>query len=131
MTLDEFNKLPLIMSFFPLTFETGRQKWTTFVVTCNDCKRSIPEDQTRGYAYREITGDSYRVISSTSYQLVAHALCPECNRLTTACYVLREDMTLSGIDNVTGKVSNWKMRRLTAWERFTDRLKTFFTTEKP
>lgn len=120
MTRDEFEALPRIWSFFPLTFNTGRQRWTEFRVQCAECKKMIPDDATRGSVDRTMTGDSYRTVQSTSYQVVAHALCPKCNKLTTATYVLHEDMTCTGIDSETGEYSRWKMRKKTRWEKFVD-----------
>lgn len=120
MTLDEFNALPVVMSFFPLTFTTGRQRWTNFEVNCNDCKRPVPSEQTRGHVEREVITDGYRIIQSTCYNLTAHALCPHCERLTTAHYILHEDMTLTGFHPKTGEMSRWGMRKLTWWEKLRD-----------
>lgn len=126
MTLDEFNELPVIMSFFPLTFETGRQRWTNLEVKCNDCDQTVPTDRTRGYVDREVVCDGYRLVKETRYSVTAHALCPSCNRLTTATYLLHEDMTLTGIHPKTGAESRWGMRRLTWWERLVDWCKALF-----
>lgn len=118
MTREEFDEMPVIMSFFPLRFATGRQCWTNFVVSCNDCGWKVPEDQTRGFVEREVTG-GYRT-TSTSYSVVAHALCPACNKLTTAVYLLHEDMTCTGISPATGEKACWQMRKLTLWEKIVD-----------
>lgn len=123
MTLDEFEALPVVMTFFPLTFGSGKQKWTQFRVQCNDCNREIPEERTRGSV--ELAGWSYRM-ASTRYEVMAHALCPGCNRLTTAHYILHEDMTLTGIHPKTGALAHWGMRRLTWWEKFRDWCKSLF-----
>lgn len=93
MTLDEFNALPVIMSFFPLTFITGNQRWTKFSVACNNCRSHVPTELTRGHVDQEVLGD-YR-INTVDYRVTAHALCPACNKLTTALYTLHEDMTIS------------------------------------
>lgn len=115
MTLDEFNQLPVVMSFFPLTFESGRQKWMKFEVQCNDCDRTVPRERTRGLVDKHVITAGYRSVTSTSCQVIAHALCPDCEKLTTACYVLHEDMTLTGLHPETGQASRWNMRKLTAW----------------
>lgn len=124
MTLDEFNALPVIMSFFPLTFESGIQKWTNFVVKCESCDHPVSTTLTRGHVDKQIQSN-YRTISSTNYEITAYALCPTCNKLTTARYILHEDMTLSGIHNKTGQPTRWHMRKFTVWERFSDWLKSF------
>jgi hypothetical protein len=120
MTLDEFEAMPVIMDSFPLTFKTGRQKWTNFEVSCNECKRPVAHDRTRGTVEREtLFGDPYRGGKSfTQYHVVAHALCPVCDKLTTATYVLHEDMTLTGVHPKTGEKARWGMRKLTLWEKF-------------
>lgn len=130
MTLDEFQSLPVIMSFFPLTFTTGRQRWTNFAVNCNDCGQPVPSEQTRGHVDREVVLDGFRLIKSTCYNVVAHALCPHCDRMTTACYILHEDMTLTGLHPKTGEASRWKMRRLSLLERFIDWCKSLFNRDR-
>lgn len=124
MTLDEFHALPVVMTFFPLTFGSGKQKWTQFQVHCNDCDRVIPKDQTRGTVELAPWGN-YRLMS-TRYEVIAHGLCPGCNRLTTAHYILHEDMTLTGIHPKTGEMARWGMRKLTWWEKVVDWFKTKF-----
>jgi len=124
MTLDEFKAMPIIMSFFPLTFESGIQKWTVFEVRCNSCNRLIAPEQTRGFVDRQVQSN-YRTIQTMSYQITAHALCPKCNKLTTANYILHEDMTLEIDVNKTGEEKRWRMRKLTTWQRFTNWLKSF------
>ena len=110
MTLDEFEAMPTIMSYFPLTFASGNQKWTAFEVACNECNRNVPHDCTRGYVERQVTG-TFRAVQSTSYEVIAHALCPMCNKLTTATYVLHEDMTFEGIHAKSGKRRRGKLER--------------------
>lgn len=121
MTLEEFESLPIIMSFFPLTFSTGNQRWTTFSVCCNNCKKEVPEELTRGSVDKEVSGD-YRT-NTVDYQVVAHALCPACNKLTTAIYKLHEDMTISEFHQKSGTESRWSMRKVIFWDKICDKFK--------
>lgn len=125
MTLGEFNALPSIMSSFPLTFDTGRQRWTHFSVSCNDCKRPVQNELTRGRVDLETVTDGYRFVRSTHYSVVAHALCQACNSITTACCILRDDMTATSINPKTGMV-HIEMRQLTMIELFLDWCKSLF-----
>jgi hypothetical protein len=115
MTLDEFHELPTIMSYFPLTFVSGRQRWTNFELNCSDCDRVIPHDATRGEVSK-LFGGGYRSVK-VDYEVVAYGLCPACDKLTTARYTLHEDMTLTGHHPKTGEAARWKMRKLTWWEK--------------
>jgi hypothetical protein len=115
MTLEEFYELPTIMSYFPLTFVSGRQKWTNFEISCNECKKPIPQDKTRGEVAK-LFGEGYRSVK-VDYEVVAHGLCPYCDKLTTARYTLHEDMTLTGHHPKTREMSRWGMRKLTWWEK--------------
>ena len=117
VTLEEFEALPAIMASFPLTFKSGRQRWTNFEVCCNACKRPVERNRTRGAVECETTfADPYRGGKSfTEYHIVAHALCPVCDKLTTAIYSLDENMVCSEIKN--GVRYTFKMRKLTLWEK--------------
>jgi hypothetical protein len=115
MTLDEFYELPTIMSYFPLTFVSGRQRWTNFEINCADCDKTIPHDKTRGEVAK-IFGEGYRSVK-VDYEVVAHGLCPVCDKMTTARYTLHQDMTLTGHHPKTGEMSRWSMRKFTWWEK--------------
>jgi len=128
MNRDEFFELPVIMSYFPLTFVSGRQQWTNFEIHCNDCKKLIPRDRTRGEVAK-VFGEGYRTVK-IDYEVVAHGLCPACDKLTTAKYTLHEDMTLTGHHPKTGELSRLGMRRLTLWERARDWCKERFSGGK-
>ncbi len=121
MTLDEFYEMPTIMSCFPLTFVSGRQRWTNFAINCADCDRPIPQDKTRGEVSK-VFGEGYRSVK-VDYEVVAFGLCPTCDKLTKARYTLHEDMTLTGHHPKTGEMSRWKMRKLTLLERFLEWLR--------
>ena len=115
MTRDEFFQFPAIMSYFPLTFTSGQQKWTEFSLRCNDCHRFIPSDMTRGEVAK-VFEDGYRTVK-VAYEVSAHGLCPACDTLTSAQYTLHSDMTLTGYHPETGEMSTWKARKLTMWGR--------------
>ncbi len=122
MTHDEFYAMPKISTYFPLTFETGKQKWTNFVVQCGRCEKDVDDEDTRGFAVPLFTASSaYRSMPTlTAWHVVAQALCPRCELLTTADYVLRADMTLTGRTPDGSKETTWGMRKLTFWERIID-----------
>lgn len=118
MTREEFFQFPAIMSYFPLTFTSGQQKWTEFSLCCNDCKKVIPTDRTRGEVAKVYEG-GYRTVR-VAYEVTARGLCPDCNRLTFARYTLHSDMTLTGYHPETGEMSTWKARKRTTWNRILD-----------
>lgn len=134
MTVDEFHALPTVMSYFPLTFVVGKQQWTSFAVHCNDCNRLIPEDSTRGHVSKAYNG-GYRSVK-VDYEVVAHGLCPTCERMTTAEYTLHDDMTFTGRNPLTGEETTWEMRAdpqetPSRWKRLVARWKTMFRGTKP
>jgi len=120
MTRDEFYAMTKIVDYLPLTFETGRQKWTVFAIECSRCKKVVGEDDTRGFVV-PLFKDSYREHVLVAYHVTADALCQTCNLLTPGDYVLHANMTLTGRDPRDGVERTWGMRRLTLWERFVDR----------
>ena len=92
MTLAEFLSMPEIASYFPLTFEPHfpRVQWNEITVACGECQRDVPPADTRGYVTRFLESGTYRdaPLAGRRHHLVAQALCPCCETLTTADYVL-------------------------------------------
>ncbi len=122
MTKDEFYAMPKISSYFPLTFETSTNKWTQFVVECAECKKDIGDEDTHGYVFPILKVDNpyrgYPILAE--YHVIAQALCQLCEKLTTADYTLRQNMTLTGRDG-KGNELTWNTRKLTLWEKIKDR----------
>lgn len=118
MTLDEFEQLPLLTTLFPITFMTGRQKFTHFTLHCNDCGKPIADDQTRGTIGPVVEG--YRSIV-TKYELDVYGICGVCNSLTRAFYIACDDMTVAEVDRSTGELRHrWRLRKATFFERIWD-----------
>lgn len=114
MTEEEFFALPLLSSWFPLSFSPNAQRWDELSVRCGDCERYVPADRTRGTVRPE--GHGYRS-GPTCYAVEAYALCPDCDSLTSASYLLHADMSISGVDPRTGRDSRWRGRRSGLLER--------------
>lgn len=124
--------MPEVLSQFPLRFEgKGKACFTHFSVQCGDCKSEVPQSQTRGYAVPTRKGATYRDPGTPAYEVVAQALCPTCDKLTTAEYVLgvtaKGELFASGRSSKTGEERHWGFRKLSWWERFKERLHAWAT----
>ncbi len=108
MTYEEFWKLPTIKSYFPLNYASGNN-WVSFKVKCHQCGKFVSNHRTRGVVTSLFNGN-YRKVN-IDYEVVAHGLCHACDVITTAKYILHEDMTMSGRDPDTGKMNRWKARQ--------------------
>lgn len=93
MTPEEFNRLPLLSSHFPITFQSGG-RWDSFRAHCGTCSKQAPDRMFRGTIesiptspYRSTPGDSVR-------QVNAFVLCLQCNVLTPVRYRLYPDMSV-------------------------------------
>lgn len=123
MKLQEFKSLPIFATLLPLKFETGKQRLTAFIVHCNDRNKPIPDECTRGVVTQQRNGVRSSKISA--HEICAHALCPKCDRMTTANYTYYRDTTLvrHNFDG-TSTVLKWKnsdeetpAKDPTFWER--------------
>lgn len=132
MTREEFFAMPEIRAQFPLTFEgKGRARFTHFSVACNDCKAEVPQPRTRGYAVPTRKGATYRDPGTPAYEVVAQALCPACDKLTTAEYVLGVtaggQLFAIGRHPKTGEERQWRSRKRSWWERLKQCLRAWAT----
>lgn len=126
MTRDEFYAMPCIADCFPLTFESGKQRWDNFSTYCKRCDRVVPKSDTRGYVVPQTRAVGYREAPTiVAYHVSAQTLC--CNSLTRCDYTLHENMTVTGRHPKTGAESLWNMVRPTLWERLTERVRSWFS----
>lgn len=130
MTKEEFNSLPTIASFLPLKFPGGgNQEWTSVKVGCADCKKQVPSLQTRGHADLQVHDGAgcYRSKTAYAWHITAFALCPLCDKMTTALVELHENMTMVSVNSVTGERTKWVSRKASLWRRSLDKINRVFS----
>lgn len=113
MTYEEFYEMPVLSTLFPLKFGYNQVEWTELTLFCNDCKKKVDSNSTRG-TVTKVFSSGYRTVK-VDYELYIYGLCTECDVMTRAVYTLHDDLTLSGVDPKTGKINRWKLNSQKNW----------------
>ena len=87
MTLEEFEALPTLASYFPLVFASG-SRWTEVTGTCARCGCSV---EMRGTVTPWGPEHAVKV-----YVLDALGYCASCKLLTPFCHRMHADMSVTG-----------------------------------